>query len=126
VTKPKNGTSWGHSFFTIDMLGDPKLTLDSVNVTGLDKDYAILIEGVVNRLKAMGIKIGTAFLDREYFNLPSILTLFSLGRIKRMIEEHKRKNGVAPVIFNLNSESFWGTYITQVPHPDPSPSLGPQ
>jgi arylformamidase len=29
-------------------------------------------------------------------------------------------------IYNLNSESFWGTYIIQVPHPDPSPSLEPQ
>ncbi|MCW3141586.1 MAG: hypothetical protein N2V72_05350 [Methanophagales archaeon] len=58
----------------------------------------------------MGIKIGTAFLDREFFNPPSILTLSSIGvdfimaassnkRIKRMLEEHKRKNGVTPVIF---------------------------
>jgi len=50
--KPKNGTSWGHSFFIIDMLWEErKLTLDIVNITGLNKDYAILLEGVVNRLK---------------------------------------------------------------------------
>ena len=48
--KPKNGTSWGHSFFTIDMLWDLKQTLDIVNLTGLNKDYAILVEGVVNRV----------------------------------------------------------------------------
>ena len=25
--------------------------------------------------------------------------------------------------YNLNSAHFWGTYIIQVPHPDPTPSL---
>jgi len=50
------------------------------------------------------------FLDREFFNLPSILTLSSLGidfimaasankRIKRVLEEHKRRKGVTPAIF---------------------------
>jgi len=132
--KPKNGTSWGHSFFTIDMLWDPKLTLDIVNLTRLNKDYAILIEGVVNRLRAMGIKIGTAFLDREFFNPPSILTLSSIGvdfimaassnkRIKRMLEEHKRKNGVTPMIFKYGfkdkrSPEF---YLVAIPNPDYDP-----
>jgi len=132
--KPKNGTSWGHSFFTIDLLWDPKLTLDIVNITGLNKDYAILLEGVVNRLKAMGIKIGTAFLDREFFNLPSILALFNLGvdfimaarsnkRIKRMLEEHKRKNGVTPAIFKYGfkdkrSPEF---YLVAIPNQDYDP-----
>ena len=133
--KPKNGTSWGHSFFTIDMLWEVlKLTLDIVNITGLNKDYAILLEGVVNRLKAMGIKIGTAFLDREFFNIPSILTLSSMGvdfimaaksnkRIKRMLEEHKRKNGVTPVIFNYQfkdkrSPEF---YLVAIPNQDYDP-----
>jgi len=41
--KPKNGTSWGHSFFTIDLLWEPKLTFDIVNIAGLNKDYIILI-----------------------------------------------------------------------------------
>ena len=77
--KLKNGTSWGHSFFTIDLLREPKLTFDIVNLTGLNKDYAILIEGVVNRIRAMGIEIGMMFLDREFFNLISILSLFSAG-----------------------------------------------
>jgi len=30
-------------------------------------------------MRAMGIKIGTMFLDREFFNLVSILALFNLG-----------------------------------------------
>ena len=65
----------GHSFFTTDLLREPKLTLDIVNLTGLNKDYAILIEGVVNRMRAMGIEIGMMFLDREFFNLVSIFSL---------------------------------------------------
>jgi len=132
--KPKNGTSWAHSFFTIDMLWNLKLTLDIVNITGLNKDYAILLEGVVNRLRAMGIKIGTMFLDREFFNLVSILAQFNLGvdfimaaksnkRIKRMLEEHKRKNGVIPVIFNYRFEDKRSPefYLVAIPNPDYDP-----
>ncbi len=117
------------------MLGEVlKQTLDIVNVTGLNKDYAILIEGVINRLRAMGIKIGTAFLDREFFNIPSILTLSSMSvdfimpakidkRIKRMLEEHKRKNGIKPVIFNYQfkdkrSPEF---YLVAIPNQDYDP-----
>lgn len=129
--KPKNGTSWGHSFFTIDLLWNLKLTIDIVNITGLNKDYAILIEGVVARIREMGIKIGTMFLDREFFNLVSILSLFSPGvdfimaakinkRIKRMLEEQKRKNGVTPVIFKYRfgdkrSPEF---YLVAIPNSD--------
>ena len=76
--KPKKDLL-GHSFFTIDLLREPKLTFDIVNITGLNKDYIILIEGVVTRLREEGIKIGVMFLDREFFNLPSILALTSLG-----------------------------------------------
>ena len=132
--KPKNGTSWGYSFFTIDMLWELKLTLDIVNITGLNKDYAILLEGVVNRLREMGIKIGKMFLDREFFNLLSILALFSLGvdfimaarinkRIKRMLEEHKRKNGVTAVIFNYRFEDKRSPkfYLVAMPNPDYDP-----
>jgi hypothetical protein len=132
--KPKNGTSWGHSFFTLDMLWNLKLTLDIVNITELNKDYAILIEGVVNRVRAMGIKIGTMFLDREFFNLVSILTLFSLGidfimaastnkRIKRMLEEHKRKNGATPAIFKYQFEDKRSHefYLVAIPNPDYDP-----
>ncbi len=132
--KPKNGTSWGHSFFTIDMLWNLKLTLDIVEITGLNKDYAVLIEGVVNRVRAMGIKIGTMFLDREFFNLPSILTLSSLGiafimaakinkRIKKMLEEHKRRNGVIPVILNYRFEDERSPefYLVAIPNPEYDP-----
>jgi len=129
--KPKNGTSWGHSFFTFDMLWKLKLTLDIVNITGLNKDYAVLLEGVVNRIRELGIKIRRMFLDREFFNLVAILALFSMGvdfimaakinkRIKGMLGVHKRENGLIPAILNYQfkdrrSPEF---YLVAIPNPD--------
>ncbi|RZN38288.1 MAG: hypothetical protein EFT35_05055 [Methanophagales archaeon ANME-1-THS] len=105
-----------------------------MNITGLNKDYAILLEGVISRIRELGIKIGTMFLDREFFNLLAILTLFSMGvdfimaakinkRIKAMLEEHKRENGVSPVIFiyrfgDKRSPEF---YLMAIPNPDYDP-----
>lgn len=63
--KAKNGTSWG--------LGAQTHTLDIVNITGLNKDYAALVESVVNRIRAMGLQIRTILSDRELFNLEAIL-----------------------------------------------------
>lgn len=71
--KAKNGTSWGHTYFTIDWLGAQTHTLDIVNITGLNKDYAALVESVVNRIRAMGLQIRTILSDRELFNLEAIL-----------------------------------------------------
>lgn len=129
--KPKNGTSWGHSFLSLDMLGDTKLTLDMVNITALNKDYAVLLEGIVKRIGEIGIKIGTMFLDREFFNLPSIRTLFEMNtdfimaaksnkRIKVMLAEHKRKNGVTPVIFKyrFRDDSSPEFYLVAIPNPN--------
>ena len=129
--KPKNGTSWGHSFFTIDMLWNPKLTLDIVNITGLNKDYAMLIEGVLTRIKRIGLKIRKIFLDREFFNLSSILTLFTMDvdfimaaksnkRINKLLVEHKRKNGVTPVVFKyqFKDKSCPEFYLVAIPNPD--------
>lgn len=128
--KPKNGTSWGHSFFTLDLIGDPKLTLDIVPVDGLNKDYAALFEAVINRLQDRGLEIGTLFLDREFFNLASIRTLARLQvdfimaapsnkRIKRLWEEHKRENGITPAIFTYqfkarDSPAF---FLIAIPNP---------
>jgi hypothetical protein len=76
--KAKKGTSWGHSFFTIDMLLTPKLTLDIVKRTALSKDYAVLLEGVITRVRKMGLNVGTMFLDREFFTLNAIKALFNM------------------------------------------------
>jgi len=81
-----------------------------------------------------GIKIRSAFLDREFFNLPSILTLSSMDvgfimaarsnkRIKRMLEEHKRKNSVTPMIFNYRFEDKRSPefYLVAIPNQDYDP-----
>jgi len=80
--KPKNGTSWGYSYLTIDMLSEQKLT---------EVDF--------------------------------IMAAKNNKRIKRMLEVHKRKNGVTPVIFkyqfkDTSSPEF---YLVAIPNPDYDP-----
>jgi hypothetical protein len=70
--QPKHDTSWWHVYFTLDWLGSPAHTLDIVNFTGLNKDYAALVEGVVLRLRGMGLQIRAIFEDREFFNRSAI------------------------------------------------------
>jgi hypothetical protein len=100
--KPKNGTSWGHSFFTIDLVGKRKITLDIINISALNKNYPILLKGAIERTKSMGVILKTLFLDREFFNLPAISTLHDMGndyimpaksnqKINRMLREHIKK-----------------------------------
>jgi hypothetical protein len=50
-----NGTSWGYSFCSLDIIGDIKLTLDVIDINGLAKNYAILMESMMQRLNIMGI-----------------------------------------------------------------------
>ncbi|RLG30509.1 ISH3 family transposase [Methanosarcinales archaeon] len=129
--KAKNGTSWGYSFFTIDMLWNTKLTLDIVDINALKKDYAILIGGLLKRIKERGLIIRTMFLDREFFNVSAILALFNMDvdfimaaksnkRIKRMLEEHKRENGVTPAIFKyrFDDKRCPEFYLLAIPNHD--------
>ena len=60
-------------------LGGPTHTLDIVNVTGLDKDYAALVEGVVLRIRTMGLQVRTILADREFFNRSAIYKFSELG-----------------------------------------------
>jgi hypothetical protein len=100
--QPKNGTSWGYSFLTIDLIGKRKITLDIVNVSALSKNYSLLLQGVIERVRSMGVILRTLFLDREFFNLPAISALHLLGtnyimaaksnqKIDRMLREHIKK-----------------------------------
>ena len=77
----------------------------------------------------MGIEIGMMFLDREFFNLVSILSLFSVisimaakinKRIRRILEEHKRRNGITPAIFKyrFRDKSSPEFYLVAMPNPD--------
>ena len=100
--KPKNGTSFGYSYLTIDLIGDFKLTPDIINITGLNKNYGILINGILERIQSIEIKVRSLFMDREFFNLKAILTLHDMGidyimaassnqRINRLLDNHIKK-----------------------------------
>jgi len=138
--QPKNGTSWGHVYFTIDWLGSPAHTLDIVNVTGLNKDYAALVKGVVLRVQALKLRSGTIFADREFFNLAVISTCSELGvdfimaakidkRINKLLKRHKEKHGRESAIFKYHflDEQSPEFYLVAVPNReyDPRKRAGP-
>jgi hypothetical protein len=113
--KPKNGTSWGHSFCSLDIIGETKLTLDVIDINGLEKNYRILIESMLQRVKAMEINIKTLFMDREFFNSATISTLHtptqnyiiaakSNKKINAILLEHKKKFGQTSTVFEYQFE----------------------
>jgi len=114
--KPKGGTSWGHSFCTLDIIGETKLTLDVIGVNGLKKDYSILIGAILQNVKARKININTLLMDREFFNSPTISTLHTLNqqyiiaaksnkKINKILLEHKKKFGETSTIFEYQFEN---------------------
>ena len=113
--KPKNGTSWGYSFCSLDIIGDIKLTLDVIDINGLAKNYSILMESMIQRLKVMEIILRTLFMDREFFNNPTISTLQRLNKyfiiaaksnkkINAILLEHKKKFGQTSTFFEYQFE----------------------
>ncbi len=120
--KPKNGTSWGYSFCSLDIIGDIKLTLDVIDINGLAKNYAILMESMMQRLKAMEINLRTLFMDREFFNNPTISTLQRLNKyfviaaksnkkINAILLEHKKKFGETSTFFDYQFEKGGQKFI---------------
>jgi len=114
--KPKNGTSWGHSFCTLDIIGDTKLTLDVIDINGLAKNYSILIGSMLQRIKTMKINIATLFMDREFFNSAIISTLHTSNnnfiiaaksnkKINAILLEHKKKFGQTSTVFEYQFEN---------------------
>ncbi len=119
--KPKNGTSWGYSFCSLDIIGDIKLTLDVIDINGLAKNYSIIMESMIQRLNVMEINLRTLFMDREFFNNPTISTLQRLNKyfiiaaksnkkINYILLEHKKKFGQTTTFFEYQfkkgSEKF--------------------
>lgn len=113
--KPKNGTSWGYSFCSLDIIGETKLTLDVIEIKGLAKNYAVFIESLLQRINSMVVSVKTLFMDAEFFNFSTISTLHSLNiqyviaassnkKINRMLNEHKKKFGSASVILDYQFE----------------------
>jgi len=109
--QPKNGTSWGHSYLTTDIVGSLNQTLDVIQLTGLNKDYSILIEGILKRIRTQRIIIEKILMDREFFNLKVIRALekgntkFIMPakydkRIKTIVWEFEKNNGRVPGIID--------------------------
>jgi hypothetical protein len=120
--KPKNGTSWGYSFCSLDIIGDIKLTLDVIDINGLAKNYSILMESMMQRLNAMEIYLRTLFMDREFFNNPTISTLQGLNKnyviaaksnkkINALLLEHKKKFGQTSTLFEYQFEKGGPKFI---------------
>ena len=120
--KPKNGTSWGYSFCSLDIIGSIKLTLDVIDINGLAKNYSILMESMMQRLKSMEINLRTLFMDREFFNNPTISTLQRLNKyfviaaksnkkINAILLEHKKKFGETSTFFEYQFEKGGPKFI---------------
>ncbi len=119
--KPKNGTSWGYSFCSLDIIGDIKLTLEVIGINGLEKNYSILIESMMQRLKAMEINLRILYMDREFFNSSTISTLHRLNnnyiiaaksnkKINGILFEHKKKFGQTSTVFEYRFEKGGPTF----------------
>ncbi len=107
--QPKNGTSWGHSYLTTDIVGSFNQNIDVIQLTGLNKDYTILIEGILNRIRTRRIIIEKILMDREFFNLKVIRALGKGNtkfimlakydkRIKNIVWEFEQNYGRIPGI----------------------------
>lgn len=59
-------------------IGTFHLTLDVIDINGLNKNYSLFIESLFERLKNVGVKIGTAYLDKEFFSRDVISKLDEL------------------------------------------------
>jgi len=132
--QPKNGTSWGYSYLTADLVGDCKLTLDIVNLTALNKNYGTLIEGVINRINQLGISIGKVLMDREFFNLASIIELDLANinyvmpakldkRIKKILHDFEMTEGMLPGVikYKFRDERSPEFYLVIVPNKNYNP-----
>ena len=108
--KPKNGTSWGYSFCTVDIIGNNKLTLDVIDINGLTKNYNLLIKSMLERVQKTGMQIGTLFMDREFFhiepisvahelNVDFVIAAKSNSKINRILNDHKKTFGRTSTIF---------------------------
>jgi hypothetical protein len=119
--KPKNGTSWGFSFCTLDIIGNSKLTLDVIDINGLSKDYSVLMESLFERVEKMGVKVGTVYMDREFFNrkviskidehkLDFVIAAKSNKKIKSILEKHTKENGNTSTVFEYNFQGEEPTF----------------
>ena len=108
--KLKNGSSWGKSFCTLDIIGNSQLTLDVIDINGLNKNYSLFIESLFKRLEIISVKTGTAYVDKEFFNIAVISKLDELKInfviaaksnpvINKELKNHQKEWGNTSTIF---------------------------
>ena len=131
--KPKNGTSWGYSFCTIDIIGNNKLTLDVIDINGLAKNYNLLIKSMLERVQKTGIQIDTLFMDREFFhiepisvahelNIDFVIAAKSNAKINRILQDHKNEFGRTSTIFEYQFNKGGPTFnIVAMVNPEYDP-----
>ncbi len=54
--KLKNGSSWGKSFCTLDIIGTSHLTLDVIDINSLNKNYSLFIDFNYNNITCLKLK----------------------------------------------------------------------
>ena len=86
------------------------MTLDVIDINGLNKNYSIFMESLFKRLEIMGVKTGTSYLDKEFFNKAVISKLDELKIdfviaaksnqvINRELKNHQKEWGNTSTIF---------------------------
>jgi putative transposase len=98
-TKPEKGTTWAYKFATITVVvAGFRVTLKTLSKSQFDS-IPKLVEELITYARRK-ISIGTVYMDREFFNVPCILTLEKLGvkylmpatansKIDRLIKENE-------------------------------------
>jgi putative transposase len=77
-TKPEKGTTWAYKFATITVVvAGFRVTLKTLSKSQFDS-IPKLVEELITYAKRK-ISIGIVYMDREFFNVPCILTLEKLG-----------------------------------------------
>src|SRR5450756_1179166 len=111
----------GYSFCTLDIIGNSKLTLDVIDINGLSKDYSTLMESLFERIEKMGVKVGTLYMDKEFFNrkviskidehkLEFVIAAKSNKKIKAILEKHRKEKGDTSTVFEYKFQEGEPTF----------------
>ena len=79
----------GIFFLHFRYIGNYKLTLDVIDINGLSKDYSILMDSLFERVENMGVKVGTVYMDREFFNKKVISKMVSSSNLMGFQSQEK-------------------------------------
>ena len=89
-----------------------------MNVTGLDEDYAALLEGVVRRIRTVGLQVRAILADREFFNRSAISKFYLVAIPNPEFDPWKRAGpGNKDFLLFATSIAFGSTeeFVKRVP-----------